>query len=494
MRIIRYKHIILLFILFILNLGFGVKVFAQYSGSLFMLRDNFYAQMLNPSYMRSDDATEIAVLGLAGLSFINSGNFKISDIITTEKPGIPEIDFKHFYETGNTNNFLKLSLSIPIVFVSIPLKRGVVSFFYRENVRAFSKFKMDMIELLINGNTDPEYKNVSSDEVNMFGVGYRDFTFGYARKLNEKIDLGVHTKIMFGSAFLAVENWEYGIETSTLGDVVTLSSTGKGNLSVPAPLNLSSEKHFFSVEGKGIAGKYFGGFDNPGLAIDLGGTFTMNDQNIFSVSILDLGGIWFRKGSWDLEQNERVEFSGFDIANAVRYPDEAGTVLPIDLMQSTKENIRDVYRPVADSAQFFQNLSPKTILHYHYKYSEKLWMGITNQSTFIKNDFWNTFTLSAMQRGANFLVFENLNLHGISDVSVGAGFQYEWKFGQVFMATDNLLAFYHPANNKTFSITAGMCFLLNHEKNAKTGNARKKGTGKPKNKISTYLPFFLKRR
>jgi len=90
-----------------------------------------------------------------------------------------------------------------------------------------------------------------------------------------------------------------------------------------------------------------------------------------------------------------------------------------------------------------------------------------------------------MQSWANLSVFENMNLHGVSDISVGGGIQYEGNFVQAFLATDNVIAFYHPAANKTFSVTAGICLLLNHKKNAKWGNMKGR-----KGKISPDLPYY----
>jgi hypothetical protein len=69
-----------------------------------MLPNNFYAQMYNPSYMRTDKAIEFSVVGFGGLSFINQGNFKISDLITTSS-GSPVLDIDNFYESINKNNY-----------------------------------------------------------------------------------------------------------------------------------------------------------------------------------------------------------------------------------------------------------------------------------------------------------------------------------------------------------------------------------------------------
>ena len=108
---------------------------------------------------------------------------------------------------------------------------------------------------------------------------------------------------------------------------------------------------------------------------------------------------------------------------------------------------------------------------------------------FQKNNFQNILTVSAMQSWPNLSVFENLNLHGASDVSIGGGIQYEGDFFQAFFATDNLIAFYHPANNKTFSVTAGICILLNHKRTVDPEKSNK-GLKKRKGKISPELPYY----
>ncbi len=478
-----------IFIISLLIVVFNNKPVAQISGSLFMLADNFYAQMANPSYMRYDEATAFAVPGLGGFSFRNSASFKISDLITVEEPGKPVIDFPHFYETGNRDNFIQEDLTFPLLFYSQSVKKGRISFYYRENLHAYTKFKMDAVEFLVNGNTKPEYRNFSSDEINGFGIGYREFSFGYAHQKNKKISIGAHFKVLFGSAFLEVDKWEYGIETSETGEVVKLISGGTGDMSIPVPFEISLNDRIMRVNGDGLVKKYFTSYKNPGAAIDLGATYNLNESSIFSVSILDLGGIWFNQNTVDLMQNEQLDFPGFDLTNAVRFP-ESGYVDPVQLFLDTKEEIRDVYRPVADTAKNIKFLTPKTVMHYTYKLSDRLWFGLTNQSEFRKNFVWNTFTLTAMQNGLNFSVFENINVHGKSSITLGGGIQYEGTFIQIFLAANNVVAFYHPANNKTFSFMFGMCFLLNHEKNRRSSEEKNKGIRKSKGKIYPWRPFY----
>ncbi|MBK6281656.1 MAG: hypothetical protein IPF54_02375 [Draconibacterium sp.] len=352
------------------------------------------------------------------------------------------------------------------------------------------KFEDEVVEFLVNGNLAPGYHSFTSNEMNLLSTGYREFAFGYAKKWNDRLNVGLRAKLLFGTVYFNADNWNFGVETAPFGDVVTLSSGGGGQLMLPFQVVLSENNSIYSIETKNAAKKYFGAYKNPGLALDAGLTYYINDESTFSFSIRDLGGIWNRFNSFEMNQNKNYDFIGFDLVSAVRFPEETGYTEPHILVKTVKDSVSQVYQPIVNDNKFINGLGPKTVLHYQYQYSEKLTFGITNQSVLHFRNFQNIFTLSALQSLANFSFFENVNIHGVSDISLGGGIQYESKHLQFFMATDNLIAFYHPANNRTFSITAGICLLLNSNKESNSG--KKNGFNKGKGETSKELPFYRK--
>jgi hypothetical protein len=488
MKINRHKNSSLPIIFVFLSLFLNSKCFGQITGSLFMLPDNFYAQMYNPSYMRTDKAIEVSFAGLGGFSFINQGSFKISDLITTPS-GSPVIDPVHFYENIGKNSFIRQNGSVPMAFVSFPAKKGVFSFYFKENVSSVLKFKKDIIEFLVNGNIEPEYKNFNTDAVKVLTSGYREFAVGYAKKINKKLDAGLHTKLLFGAAFLDADNWNYNIETFADGNQINFISGGNGHMMLPVPVRLRADSTILSIDSDEAFSKYLKNYKNPGFAVDLGINYTINEKSRFTASVRDLGMIWYNTNSMTLNEDERYGYIGFDLVNAVRIDEEPGYVNPLYLIDLVKDSIRNVWHPKVVEKGFASALATKTVLHYQYQYSDNFSFGVTNQSAFQKNNFQNVLTLTAMQSWLNLSVFENINLHGASDVSVGGGIQFEGRYAQFFMATDNIIAFYHPANNKTFSITAGICILLNNKKE-KDIDASNKGIKKRKGKISPELPYY----
>ncbi|HSH19602.1 MAG TPA: DUF5723 family protein [Draconibacterium sp.] len=481
-----YRFYIVFLFLSLLITG---KSFAQITGSLFMLPNNFYAQMYNPAYMRTDEAIEISIAGLGGFSFMNQGSFKISDLIATPS-GSPVIDPVNFYENINTNNFIRQDLAVPMVFFSVPLKNGRFSFYYKENVGSLLKFKKSVIEFLVNGNLEPGYQNFNTDAMKVLTAGYREFAFGYAKKKNKKLDIGMHAKLLFGAALLNADDWNFGIETASDGGVIHFISGGKGHLMLPVSIRLRADSTIFSIEGEKVLSKYIKSYNNPGFAIDLGATYQLDKKSKISVSIRDLGLILYNDKSLTLRGTGNYNYIGFDLVHAVRWPEEPGYTNPSVLIDVVKDSIRNIWHPKAVEKSFAFGLGPKTVLHYQRDFSDLLSLGVTNQTTFQKNNFRNALSLTAMQSWLNLSVFENVNLYGINSVSVGGGIQYEGNFAQVFLATDNLFAFYHPANNKTFSITAGVCILLNHQKEIDPDKITKKGIKKRKGKISPDLPYY----
>ncbi|MGE0019796.1 MAG: DUF5723 family protein [Draconibacterium sp.] len=463
----------------------GKSSLAQISGSLFMNTTNFYAQINNPSYFRTDKATAFSVAGFAGLSFVNQGNFKISEAITLDNAGNPVIDFIHFYENSKEENIIRQDVAVPVLYAGLPLNDGYFHFYYNENMTAISGIRKEALAFLSNGNLLAEYHNFNSEEIRLSGLGYREFAFGYAKPLNDLLHVGIRAKLLFGAAQADTRSWDYGVEASADGDSVTLIAGGTGQMMLPLPLNLRADNSILSVNTDGAFQKYMSTYQNPGFAIDLGFNYSKGDQHFFSAALRDLGAIWFRNQSFNVAQDESLVFAGFDLVGAIRYPEEGGYYNPGELVRIIKEDIRDVYQPVVAEAKYLYWMPVKSVLHYHYQYSSRHLFGVTSQMAFQRKNVRSVFTLSAQQKWLNFSVFENVNLQGINGVTLGGGFQYEGEYAQIFVATDNLVAIYHPAANKTFSLNFGICFLLNHKK-----EVNEKSIAPARGKASRYLPFY----
>jgi hypothetical protein len=480
MKIKKFSILNIIITLFILNPAFCDKAFSQSTGSLFMLQENFHSQILNPSYMRNDDALVISIVGLAGATVGNTGSFKISDIITENQFGKKIVNFEHFYDAQNAESNIVDWSSIPVVFVGIPLREGRLNFYFKEQVQSSVNFNTTVKEF-------PDFENIKSyntDDIVYSGMGYSELAVGYSRKINEIFTIGIRGKILFGATFLETEDWIYGVDATNNNQNLELTHKGTGKLVLPIKTKLDKKKMVRSIDGGNTLGKYLSSFQNPGLGVDLGATININEKSWLSVSATDLGAIWFRHNTMNIEQDTSYIFNADEI---IKYSKKGNTSNYFDsynLILNTKDDIPYLYRPYVDTTSFVQGLVAKTSVHYQYIFSDRLSFGATNQLAFYKKNILNILSVSSLQKRGNFSIFESVNLYGLSTITVGGGLQYEGRFGQIFASADNLLAVYQPINNKSFSFSVGISLLLNKpaEKKISKGN------------FSPYFPFYENRK
>ena len=468
-----------IFFLFFLITSLVKEIYSQSIGSMYFFQDNYQSQILNPAYQRNDNAIIVAVPGLSGISMVNRANFKITDLIRKQPNGDMAIDLEHFYNRGDERSRISDFITIPLIYVAIPKENGQLSFYYKEQIGMSLNMNTKAIQFFDNGNRLNEYKNITTEKASLTTLGYREFAGGFAFSLDEKTNIGIRAKILFGAISFEINNWEYKVETSETGEVVTLSSEGDGRFSVPYPMELKNGE-IEILYAENTVGKYLTNFHNPGFAMDFGITHKIGQRSMVSFNANDLGGIWFRYNAAILTQNRSYDFTGFDLTNSLDYKNPGEFINRYNVVSYTKDSVRNVFIPYNDSLKYSKGIAPKTAFHYQYGYSEKILFGITNQTTFLKNNFINTLSVSSVQKMGGLSLFENINVHGLNQVSLGGGLYWETRFFQMILATDNLLAVYHPANQKSFSATIGISFLLDNKKSSK----------KSEGKFSPHRPFY----
>lgn len=205
---------------------------AQNEGLLFMLPDNYQAQILNPSYF-NEEGTILALPGFGGLSLSNVGNFRITDLVYTKTSGQTVYDLGRFSEKSRPVNRNTINLSLPIMYLGVPIRDGMISFYLQERANISGRFPVNSIAWLDNGNLPEEYRNFQSGNISTKMLGFHELALGYARKVNDKIHFGLRGKLLFGELFVMLNNWNFGLETAMDGNEVLLSSRGNGLASIP---------------------------------------------------------------------------------------------------------------------------------------------------------------------------------------------------------------------------------------------------------------------
>lgn len=474
---------ILLLILFDNGL---TQLYAQVPGHLFMLPENYQSQMNNPSFMRDDKSWVVAFPGLAGFMFGNHSNISLNDLNYYRLPDQTVDDTEFFNNKGKPLSVLSQSVGLPFLYLAIPVEQGMVSFYLEENLQSSIQFPGRSVLFFENGNFPESFQNYYSGNINGRLMGYLEAGFGFTKKITESLKAGVTGKILFGSAYAELNNWDFGIESSETGQEIRLSLQGTGKMSVPYAVLLDETGRIQLIDAENRVQKYLLNFKNPGIAIDAGVTYDLNKYNRITVTVADLGVIWYRNGTYDLVQNESVTLNGIDMSDVLNNRDGEGYILPLSTMLNARGDVREVY-PFISPTKLVRRISPKAILHFQHQYSSALSFGVTNQTFFYQDNPVNILSGSVLQSAGNFEFFGGLTLHGIQTVTLGAGMQWTNRFSQMFIATDNILAFYHPSDRKSYSVSFGINLLLNHE-----DDEIKKGPATRSGKTTRYLPFYRK--
>ncbi len=487
--------------LILLTFFLSEKVYSQVSGSLFMLQDNFHSRLLNPSYMRNDDAIVVSVLGFAGARLGNNSSFKIDDLLYSDDENNPAFDFDKLYRSrgGESEYFIKDQAAVPVIYVDIPVSNGRMSFSYEEKLESSLRFNLIKKDFEEGVNSPASFYTYNAKKIKYSGAGYREFSVGYSFNYNEKITLGIRGKLLFGAAFTDIKDWNYGIDYTKSGDQVELRHRGAGKMELPVIFYLSEENLVLAVNSENAFRKYMKNYNNPGLGIDIGATFNFSDRSWFSASVTNLGAIWFRHTTLDFSQDTSYVFSNDDdeIYKYIEYPNSEGYIDPYKLIVDTKDDYAFLYRPVVDTVKTGHVLTPRLTLQYRYDVYKNLSFGFTNQSAFYNNSYLNILSFNVLQRVRELSFFENINMYGTSSFTFGFGMQWETQYFQLFALTDNFEALFKPTKIHSFSMSAGIALLINkpaRPKPVRNKNSMQNNRGakrkRSRGKVSPYLPFY----
>lgn len=480
----------ILIAVFFVSFFLNQNVNAQVSAGFYLLPDNYQAQLINPAFMRTDEAQILALPGLGGLSLNNSANVSLSDLIYRPNKGNVFVDLERFDELAPEINHISQSLSIPLIYYTLPIHKGQFSFYIKEQVYNSFYVPKSAVVWFNEGNFPENYRVYDTGKMNVNSLIYNEIAFSFAKQNNEYFSFGWRAKLIVGRSYLNLEDWNYKLATSTNGKEILINSKGEGAISLPANIRLNENNQIEKIRTTGLFKNYLATWNNPGLAVDFGVVFNLYDWGEISASISDVGFVFFRNNSYKIEQNKPYLFTGFDVSNSLDAKTD-GYISPYEMVISTQDKMAEALLPEASSSNFSKLLFPKVFLQYKYNLENNYKFGLSNQSYFQKQNFRNFITLSVLKNWKQFSIFGNTTLHGINQVSLGGGFQWTNKYSQLFFASDNLLALYHPASQKSFTVSLGMNFLLNYYPPGKTA---KKSMPLFRGKTSNFHPFFRKRK
>jgi len=300
----------------------------------------------------------------------------------------------------------------------------------------------------IQGNAPFIGQNISLDTDFSFQA-YQEYAFGAAIQL-DNITIGGRLKYLSGIATVITRKSEINLLTDD--DIYQLFLDMDVEIDVAG--NNTSSLNDIDL---GRIGFNFSG--NHGVGIDLGIDWQINESMSFSVSLLDIGEINWKKSPRTYTANETFEFDGLSLGTLTFDGEE---VLNFDTAQDSLDIIKFDENPGA----FSTNLSPQLYVGVGYEINEKWHLNATGYYTSIHNNTFSAFSL-----GANYQLFKNFNIgtaYGVmNDETFLLGLNATLQLGslQLYAMTDNILSRFQLENSRTINTRFGLGFTFGSEKN-----------------------------
>ncbi len=239
-------------------------------------------------------------------------------------------------------------------------------------------------------------------EIDLGGLGIRanlfyQYSFGYSWEFSDKITFGAAIKRLKGVADVRTKKFDLVMTTdddmydvSLKSDVELQFASGadiqfeydeKGMIKDAKATNMDFDD-MNSDDWKSLLWKT----KNGGWAIDLGMTYKFDDRLSFAASIIDFGGIKWKKYGMTLEQHGTFDFTGVDIAKYFNNLDSIGDVLT--------DSIAAFASPTDNSKAYTDWLNTKIYLSAEYNINKNIDLGMVFRGVWFNKGFHPSLTSS----------------------------------------------------------------------------------------------------
>jgi hypothetical protein len=348
-----------------------------------------------------------------------------------------QFDYAKLYDKLGDALNTNLNGNIGIIGLGVRSGRDYFTFQFSEKVVMQSGLPSDLFKIGEIGLPNGTLYDFSTLRIKAYA--YKEISLGYTREITDQITLGVHLKPLFGqvAAMTDIESFSLKIgremyDVSMMSDVYT--SMPMTVYSRPNEFPDSTE--FNDMDASEAVSKYATSFKNPGLAVDLGGIYKLNEDWIFSAALNNLGFINWNEDLNSLHTTGTYHFEGINV-----------TAENWDSLENTLDEIADDLEEVLDHQaghdKFTTGLTPNVFLGASYRLNHAVTVGALSKSTFQKQNFRQEFALSANYNPYRFVSL-NMSLNSRIKGSTYLGMALAWYMGplQVYLATDHIPLFY----------------------------------------------------
>ncbi|MFH1005254.1 MAG: DUF5723 family protein [Bacteroidota bacterium] len=430
---------------FILMLLIQHTLFAQQDLTLYNMEVIPQRMYNNPAFKPSYSKINIGLPLLSSqyLNFNNSG-FKYSDLIKHTSDDSLYSDFNNMISKLSENNYLSVAYHPDILSFGFAVEKQYFSFNITEKIDFRFRYPKDFMEFLWKGNGN------MSKEINLnFGINfshYREYGFGYAREINDKLTVGGKLSYLSG-----MENvWTEKSDIIFYTDPLTFDYTAKSNIIINTSGIDSNSFENINVINYAFKKKK----KNKGMGINLGSVYKYNNKFTFSASIIDIGFIKWKDSPTNYQsKNPGASFTyqGIDITKL----NDSLTIG--ESLNTISDSLVKIFKIDTVRHNYTTRLSTQFYLGTNYYVTERSNAGILFYSQVFDKTIHPSVSLSYNQRVGRWLnASASYSIYNRSYNNIGLGLALNGGPIQLYVVSDNVLGVFFPQNTKNLHLHAGI--------------------------------------
>ena len=346
-------------------------------------------------------------------------------------------------ENMKANNYLNLGFSKDFLGFGFKVKKkNYLSFNITSKFLMDVTYSKDLFSFLLQGNGADEFKGgnpISLDGTGYNVTAYNEYGIGYARQVNDKLNIGGRIKILQG--FVNASGNFDGIKVTTADDL--------SSMTIQSSLSVKSSGLGFISDSTQAPGLSKG---NTGLALDLGASYKINKKITAFASVADLGKIkWNESSKTSYNDGATFEFTGLDAANL-------GDSL---YMSNLTDSVVDIFKLKKDSGSYSTTLPTRLYLGGKYQFTKVVSADVLYSAKFVNGKVFHSGVLGVGIKGKKW--FEGRLSYGVINGAwnqVGLATVFNLGALQVYFVTDNIAGLMAVDYTKSLSASVGANFTI----------------------------------
>ena len=368
---------------------------------------------------------------------------------------------------GTKTTMMNSGIDLDIIGFGFRLGNSYLSFGFSEHVSGIFALPSDMFKVTENGF--PDGTSLDFSPMRSQGMVYKQFLIGYSGKIGDKLTLGANVKPIFGQAVLATNIEKFNIHTGDWqwdadmkGDIYSSLPVDQITMDEDGKIDNIKFRDTDDYKANDWIQDYGTDVNNPGIALDIGAVYQLNERLALSVAVNNLGFI-----SWKEDLNG-LNFNGKTTFNGVSF-------------DYSKDDIEDLFSHLGDSLlasfdytvqhdKFTTVLPPVLYVGASYQLSKAVSAGLLSRTVFWKNNVRQSFNLSFCLQPYSFVAVNASASYQVKgNIYMGGGFTFFLGPLQFFVLADYVPIYYStlkiddgdkipyvPEQFKTFTVRTGL--------------------------------------